>query len=261
MIQERIEVIENRHIKSRFYAMSLHSPQLSSESNPGQFIHIRCGDGLYPLLRRPFSIHGTFEGGVEIIYEVVGKGTALLREKKPGDHVDVIGPIGRGFRIEGARKPAIIVAGGMGVAPLTFLARRIPGRKLVFLGARTLGLLLCREDFSSLGAEVFTATDDGSEGYAGFVSELLRNSLVENPRMGGEIFACGPTSMLRAVSEVAEKYEIPAQVSLHNWMGCGVGACLGCAIKMRNSEYRRVCVDGPVFYAHEIDWSEMPSIE
>ncbi|GFN22075.1 dihydroorotate dehydrogenase electron transfer subunit [Thermanaeromonas sp. C210] len=227
---------------------------------PGQFVHLRCGSSLDPLLRRPLSIHDYNPAGqeVQLLYQVVGRGTAWLAGRKPGDFIDGLGPLGRGFTLPAGPRVAL-VAGGLGLAPLFFLARvaAAEGCQVTFyVGARSREGLLRLEALEGLGLEVQRATDDGSAGFAGPVTSLLARDL-EYKRYD-QIFACGPRAMLAEVARLAGQKGIPAEVSLEERMACGLGACRGCVVALYGEDgsiaYENVCSAGPVFPAEKIVW-------
>ncbi|MDD5045304.1 MAG: dihydroorotate dehydrogenase electron transfer subunit, partial [Candidatus Omnitrophica bacterium] len=178
-----------------------------------------------------------------------------LSQKGAGEYLDVIGPLGNGFTLPLTPYPlSLLVAGGMGVAPLVYLAEILKRSKiLVLIGAQSKSGIICEKEFKDLGCSVKIATDDGSCGFRGKVTELLSNILVTMDCRPATIYACGPRPMLKAVAEIAQKENIPAQISLEEHMACGIGACLGCAVNTR-AGYKRVCKDGPVFGAEEIIW-------
>lgn len=265
------EILSNVFLKEKYVMMELVVPRTLKDVRPGQFLHVRIEDSSDPLLRRPLSIHDVTENPkkqkviLRLLYDVVGKGTELLSQKKPFSVLDGLGPLGNGFDVVrlAAFKKIYIVAGGMGVAPLFFLAKRLceasgakgEGRKIVVLiGAKTKNHIICEKDFKNLGCDVEIATDDGSKGFKGKVTELLKDVLLKlkDPRES-VICSCGPKPMQVAVSEVARHHKIPAYVSMEEFMGCGLGACLGCVIRT-TSGYKRICHDGPVFEANEIIW-------
>jgi dihydroorotate dehydrogenase electron transfer subunit len=199
------------------------------------------------------------------LYELKGIGTKGLSLSKPGEYLDVIGPLGNGFDfrkpLTANRKP-ILVAGGMGVAPLLFLAEKLVngpwtmdhGQKpIILMGTKTKKQILCEKEFKQLGFDVKIATDDGSFGFKGKVTDLLDDFLLtENPQPL-TVFSCGPRPMLKELSRIASSQNIPAQVSLEEHMACGIGACLGCVVKTTYG-YKRVCKDGPVFVAQDLVW-------
>ncbi len=277
--QVKGKIVSNDQVNLKTYRMELSVPKISSLIKPGQFIHLRISGSTDPLLRRPFSVNKLVKNktgkGVNILvlYEVVGKGTGLLSEKCCGEALDVLGPLGNGFVFNDLLlkdKQLVFAAGGMGIAPLLFLIEKIKpkllkNKPLVFLGVRTKKYLACVDEFKKAGCAVKISTDDGSMGFQGKVTELLdkylRESKDEIRRM---IYACGPFPMLKSLSEISEKYGIPGQVSLDEMMGCGIGACLGCVVKARNTGsliddvevYKRICKDGPVFDINDIIWEE-----
>ncbi len=254
--QIKAKILINRKINATCWRLEFRSAAIVRFAQPGQFVNIRISDTGGPLLRRPVSIHGVKSGRVKIIYEVVGTGTRMLSAKKPGESLDLIGPLGRGFDYTCVKKPAagkyILVAGGMGVAPLVFLAEKLKSRKpVVLIGARSKDKIICCQEFKSLGCLVRVATDDGSLGFKGKVTELLKE-ILQGEKIAG-VFSCGPHPMLKAVARIAGENKICAQLSLEEHMACGIGACLGCVVATRHG-YRSVCKDGPVFFSEELIW-------
>lgn len=250
-------VVDNRPLTSDVYHLILKAPGLAAASKPGQFMMVKVAPGFEPALRRPFSLHRLDQetGQVEIIYQVLGKGTAILAQRKPDEQLEILGPLGNGFCLREGERVGL-VGGGMGIAPLLAAAEQAvqDGKEVVvFLGAKSGDYLLAQEEFERLG-QVFVVTDDGSVGEKALVNKPLEEYL-KNQQLD-LLLACGPTPMLKAVASIANAREIPAQLSLEQRMGCGVGACLGCVfpVKADTSEgfiYKRVCHDGPVFWAHE----------
>lgn len=237
--------------------MGISAASLTKAAKPGQFVTIRCGESSSPLLRRPFCFHRINSSGFEILYEVLGKGTRVLSNIKPGDKINILGPLGNGFAVPQNGKDVIIIAGGIGVAPLValfdLLARNKRTNIYVIVGARSKGDLLCREDFKISRVKTFFATDDGSYGVKGFATDLLDKLLVEIGVSLPTIFACGPEAMLKKVAHISRKRGLDCYASLEENIACGVGACLGCAIRTK-SGYKLVCKDGPVFNLNEIIW-------
>jgi len=249
------KVMRNDEIGESVYLMELESKEIASSAEPGQFVHLRVSSTYDPLLRRPFSIHDTSEKSFKIVYDVVGKGSRMLSETKPGAVMDVLGPLGSGFEIAEAKAETCVIAGGMGIAPLVFLARRLKERTdriIGFVGARSKSKLVGDAALRSLGIEVFTATEDGSVGFSGLVTELFEKVVERRDLKGCALFACGPKEMLRALARMTVRRSMNGQVSLEEFMACGVGACLGCAVKLRSGEYRMTCRDGPVFRLDEV---------
>lgn len=238
--------------------MCLEAPEIASKAVPGQFLHVRCADLQDPVLRRPLSIHfaDPERGLAYVLYRVSGRGTALLARKKPGDHVDVMGPLGRGYTIPAPGVSAAVIAGGIGIAPLFFLLGEI--KKVyaggtnsvpVFLGAATSGALLAAGQVRDMGFPLYIATDDGSTSYKGTVLELFKKEA--GWRAFDRVYACGPLPMLKGLAEyVGPGPEI--EVSVEERMGCGVGACLSCACRATSGGYAHVCKDGPVFNLRDI---------
>ena len=262
MKQIEAKIVKNENIGSDFFRMQIASAYLAKTAKPGQFVEIRCSKETDPLLRRPIGVNRVVRGGIEILYEVVGRGTELMSGMKKNDLCDVIGPLGNGFDIntraqERKSTRAILVAGGNGVAPLLFLAEKLAKNRRevsVLIGGCSKNHILCEKDFKKTGAKVLISTEDGSKGHKGLVTALLNNLLHSTLHVQRfTIYACGPTGMLKAVSRIAQDNRVPCQVSLEERMACGVGVCLGCPVKIRNT-YKMVCKDGPVFNAEEIAW-------
>ena len=270
MIQLKAKILENKKISQNFYKMRIESSYLAKNSEPGQFVEVRCTEKTDPLLRRPLSVHRVVKGGIELLYEVVGRGTELLSLMKHGGSLDVIGPLGHGFIIDERTKGrknerTIIVAGGNGVAPLLFLAEELAKKNSemnILIGGCSKSHILCEKEFKKTGAKVLVATEDGSKGHKGLVTHLLKELLAAGGLQHAIIYACGPVGMLKAVSNIAGERHVPCQVSLEEKMACGVGACLGCPVKIRRGhglmgegyEFKMVCKDGPVFNAEEVVW-------
>lgn len=264
MFQIKAKLLYNKRIAANYLHCAFYAPVIAKKAQPGQFVNIKVAQAAGPLLRRPFSIHRVNGPGIELIYEALGKGTQILSQKTAGEYLDIIGPLGNGFILPAGRRQAgairhpLLVAGGIGVAPLLFLARKLIGYKLkpitVLIGAKTKSYLLCEKQFKQLGCKVKVSTDDGSKGFKGKVTDLLRYLLSTMDCGLSTIYACGPKPMLRAVSELANRGNVPAQLSLEAHMACGFGACLGCTINTIEG-YKRVCKDGPVFGAEQIYWA------
>jgi dihydroorotate dehydrogenase electron transfer subunit len=242
-----------RQAAEGIHVLAFSSRILGKSIRPGQFLNIRVEDGIDPLLRRPFSAYRVTPQSVEIIFNVVGRGTAALRGKRPGDVVDVLGPLGVPFHYDSPDyETAVLVGGGLGVAPLPVLttAARAAGKSVItFLGGRSTRVVV-RDHLSHL----HVATDDGSEGFRGTVVDLLRTTLTARPVRKPMLFACGPTPMLRAVAEFARAASLPCEVSLEGPMGCGIGICQGCPVELAGEEkrYALMCKDGPVFDSRTI---------
>jgi dihydroorotate dehydrogenase electron transfer subunit len=254
--QRKAKIIRSERLTHDIMRLTLLAPEIARAASPGQFVMLRVSDaGFDPLLRRPFSIyHTTADGQVQLMYKVVGKGTRILAGMGPGGHLDLVGPLGQGFTF--GEEASCLIGGGMGAAPLFFLAAsllRLGNVPLIFLGARNreeLGAIV--PAFLELGVKVATATDDGSAGHHGYVVDLLVTEQDEAPRT---IYSCGPYPMLRAVSQLCHLRSLKCQVSLETMMACGISACLGCAIPgVSLNGYLHVCKDGPVFSATQVAW-------
>ncbi len=262
-MQIKAKILENKGIAPDRHRMVLSAPQIARQARPGQFIHVRVSEGYSPLLRRPFSVHRVKGQTIELIYKVVGKGTEILSRKNKGESLDILGPLGVGYRLPSATSEIsdiVLVAGGTGVASLLFLAESILAANpelsiIVLIGAKNREEILCEEDFTRLGCRVQVATEDGTRGYEGLASDLLQNFLpVSGHSSKPLVFACGPSEMLKMIGNISRKHHFPCQVSLEEHLACGVGACLGCVVKAKGSTYKRVCKDGPVFDAGELMW-------
>jgi len=269
----RAKILSNKKISHAYYKMALDAPYIARIALPGQFVQIKCSDSLEPFLRRPFSIHRV-NGNIEILYETVGRGTEILSNKREGDEVDILGPLGNGFtlprtpaferrtanpgrRATKAEPRAIIIAGGIGVAPLVYLAEELAKKyikTIVLIGAKTKDLILCEKDFKKAAPEVYVSTDDGTYGSQGFVSKLFHKILkTAESRFNTVVYVCGPHGMLRCIAEICEERNFECQVSLEEKMACGIGACLGCVVKTKTGN-KLACKDGPVFDSSKLLW-------
>ena len=235
--------------------LSLDAPEIADIVRPGQFVMAACSETQDPLLRRPFSVHSRLAGeGIQLLFRVVGRGTALLAQTVVGDELSLVGPLGRSFgRAPGGE--VCLIGGGIGSAPLLFLAQWLVGQgtiPLVLLGAASAAELdALQQNFRELGCPVHVSTDDGSLGHHGYVTALL-------PALSNKIskvYACGPMPMMAAVARFCGD-SIACEVSLETHMACGLGACLGCAIPVpgRPNNYQHVCNHGPVFQASAVVW-------
>jgi dihydroorotate dehydrogenase electron transfer subunit len=261
-------VIANRAEGGRNRRLTLRVPGWRG-SAPGQFAMLSPGavgaaPRFDPLLPRPMAIYrtraaGGGDGDVEVLYKVTGRGTALLAEARPGEHLRVVAPLGRGFPLPAPAESALLVGGGTGIASLHDLAAaaRAAGAGVrVLLGARTAGDLMGEDDFRALGVDLRVATEDGSAGARGLVTHLLEEALAEPGE--GPVYACGPTPMMRAAAERSARAGRRCIVSLENHMACGFGVCLGCAVPGPGAAYALVCRDGPVFAAGDVGWERLP---
>ena len=252
VINADLRVTANDRIAEDTWVLRFHSPELAAQLRPGQFLNILTSGHIDPLLRRPYSISNVDGDECELMYALLGKGTHALAEKRPGDTIGVLGPLGNSFGYEKDFHTAIIVAGGIGVAPFPFLTAELQRREIpliTFLGARSADRVVSRGL-----ANLQVATDDGSMGHHGTVIALLESAFgdyeIRNPR----IFACGPNAMLHATQQFAHARGIPCELSLESEMACGIGICQGCPIERVEGErkYALVCTEGPCFDSHDI---------
>ena len=255
-----IDIVFNKKITSDTFLMGLRSPEIVKAARPGQFVMIRVRAGSDPLLRRPFSICGIRDDLFLVLYRVVGQGTAIMAEVREGERLSVLGPLGVGFDVPKNDQISLLVAGGIGIAPLFFLAQSMKIRNIRFMaGFGSSGEIIRIERIGEPRVDVSIATDDGTEGYTGTVTALLDECLKKHgPEKDSlSVFTCGPRPMLKKVAAMTMEREIDCQASLEASMACGLGACQGCAVKTSSYEgqtYFHVCRDGPVFPAQSIDW-------
>ncbi len=255
----KFSLISLQQISRQWFLMRL-LPSRSISPVPGQFMHIRLPGNSELLLRRPFSIHylDPVDGSIWILIQVVGRGSAMLTELTPGETLDCLGPLGKGFELFPGDKEVVLVSGGVGMAPLYFLASVLQKEGIPFLfllGVAARNELPPTNYFFQVGIEPVIAIEDGSSGYRGMVTDLFSETITkrEKYRKPDRIFACGPPEMLSATVKKAADFNIPIQVSLEAPMACGVGACLGCVCRIRapgrfdEIEHQRVCKEGPVF--------------
>ncbi len=244
-----------------YYRISLKAPEIAASALPGQFVMLRVSENLDPLLARPFGISSVLtKSSIEIFYRVVGRGTGLLAGRKAGQQLSVLGPLGKGFPLPDKKATLVMVAGGSGFPPLHFLSQRAGCRSHLFLGSRDKACLPpsgVLKNFRETCTTVHITTEDGSRGTQGMTTDVLKAFLIKmEHKTPLVIYACGPHAMLAAVSRIAAEHSLPSYVSLEARMACGVGACMGCSVPMKAGGYKRVCKEGPVFDAQDIDWSE-----
>ena len=267
--QLNAEIVRTEELAPGICRITVSAPAVSSQAKPGQFLMIKASDDKNnPLLRRPFSIHQATAGDrVQILFRVVGKGTRFLAEKKCGEKIEVVGPLGKGFSFSGweSKDSVCLVGGGMGIAPLYYLAKELIRTKRlsafkVLLGApAACELQVLKRDFENLGVDCLVATDDGSMGHHGFVTDFLAKQL-DNKR-SWKVCCCGPHPMMEKTANLCMQEGWSCQVSLETMMACGISACLGCtvgssvALRTRTGRpYLHVCKDGPVFEARDVAW-------
>ncbi|MFI5236913.1 MAG: dihydroorotate dehydrogenase electron transfer subunit [Ignavibacteriales bacterium] len=242
------EILE---INPQIYLLKVFSPEITSIIKPGQFLNIRVTERIYPLLRRPFSVCDIEGDYVYLMFNIMGEGTSILAHKPIGTNLDILGPLGNGFNLKGNYETAVIVAGGLGVAPFPFVTRVLNGEKNImsFVGGRT------KDDVIAYNLKnVKEASDDGSRGFKGNVVQLLEKNIDLLQSKSIKIFACGPTVMLRVLKEFCLKHNFECEVSTECAMACGFGICQGCPIESTTSHnhYQLVCKDGPVFNIKDV---------
>ncbi|HWP79937.1 MAG TPA: dihydroorotate dehydrogenase electron transfer subunit [Candidatus Acidoferrum sp.] len=248
---ELCEVLSVSHPREGVADITI-SAKMAKSAQPGQFLHIKCGDDM--LLRRPISICDAADDTMRIVVEDVGAGSRWLVNRKPGDALDVLGPLGKTpFKLpKPGDDPILLIGGGLGAAPLLMLAKRAGVPVDVVLGFRSEKLIILEKDFADCCQLLYVCTDDGSYGHHGTVTQIAERRIARTGYQA--IYACGPIPMLRAVAELGDRVHIPTFVSLEARMCCGVGSCLGCAVKTKDDRYVHVCKEGPVFDAKEVAW-------
>ncbi|HEY42014.1 MAG TPA: dihydroorotate dehydrogenase electron transfer subunit [Dehalococcoidia bacterium] len=241
-------VVSNKQVMTGTFLMWLECAGISLEARPGQFVMVHCGEET--VLRRPLSIHQADGGKFALLYAIIGKGTQWLSQCSPGVEVDILGPLGNGFMVYPDSRNLLLIAGGIGIAPLMSLADRAisDGRNVILLYGTA------NKDRYHLpsGVTEVAATEDGSIGYKGMITELVP----EHVEWADQIFACGPLPMYRAMAKMSELKNKPVQVSLEMRMGCGMGTCYACTIRTRQG-LKQVCKDGPVFDMNDVIWEEI----
>jgi dihydroorotate dehydrogenase electron transfer subunit len=276
LVQESAPILENRRLARDTFLVRVAAPRLAQQIVPGQFVMLRLAGWNDPLIGRPLALYDTYgdddrPDSLAVVYLVKGKFTSRLATLEPGQTLDIWGPLGNGFAPQ-PTEHLVMVAGGIGQTPFLAVAqealghrrygqplRTAPraGRVTLCYGARTADYFAGIEDFGRLGVDVRLATDDGSRGRKGLVTDLLREVLNESPR-NARIVCCGPEPMMEAVAHVAHAANVPCQVSLETPMACGIGICFTCVAKVRDEQgewdYKRTCVEGPVFDAEKIVW-------
>lgn len=250
-ISAAARIIYNRQVSGEYRNMKIFAPKIAAQAVPGQFLNLQTSKTGNPILRRPMSIHKITQDSLEILYKVRGRGTTLLAGLKKGEKIQVMGPLGRGFDTGIYFTTAILVGGGYGISPLKGLHDLLKkqGKKIITITGAKTAKLVYKDGFTG----VKVTTEDGSAGIKGLVTKALTGVCCDGFKGPAAVFACGPDKMLKAVAGVASDFDLPCQVSLENIMGCGIGVCLSCVCKTKRG-MARVCVDGPVFNAKEIEW-------
>jgi dihydroorotate dehydrogenase electron transfer subunit len=263
-VNREIPLVARETLGADYVRLTFRHPEVAHEARAGQFVMIKSLAPSDSLLRRPFSILTTDPSAetFSLFLKAVGPGSRALFDMQPGQLASCLGPLGHSFTLPPAGTEALMIAGGYGVAPFRLLSETVlrqSGRSLVFYGGRTAADLPLRNGFADLGVPVVAATEDGSEGTKGRVTVPLE-SYLEGARGPVALFACGPDAMMHAVAAIAARRGLPAQVSLDPWMGCGVGTCLGCVVKIQKADEgkaknRCACTVGPVFDSSEVVWA------
>ena len=254
--EEQSKLLYKAEIAPGIFNFTLAAPKIAAAAAAGQFVTVLC-EGFE--LRRPISLCGfdAASGILRLVFEVRGKGTAWLAQRQAGEYLSLVGPLGHGFSLLEPDKKVLLVGGGIGTPPLLPVARHYGGNAAVITGFRNAASAILQEDFKAVGAQTILCTDDGSAGFHGFTTQAMEQHLAEAGC--AVVYTCGPKVMMKRVAEQAREKGIPCWVSMEGRMACGVGACLGCACKTKdeNGDPRmaRVCLNGPVFDAQEVDWS------
>ena len=271
MYDRRLAIESVAHVGSGQFILGFECPEIAAQCRPGHCVMISAAESIDPILRRPMAIYRVLRDasntayGFTLLIEVVGCGTALLEQKSVGDHLEVLGPLGIPFVLPTTGQVCgehLLVMGGVGSAPFPFVAEELlkSGHRVrAFVGARTAEALLCVDDFHELGVPVEVATDDGSEGFHGYVAHPLQEYLESEDPANALLYACGPTPMMRAVHEIALTRNLPLQVSFEAPMACGIGVCLSCVVRVEAGDnagwrYVRCCREGPVFDSRTLVW-------
>ena len=254
MFQQMVNIISNKEVMPGVNLMWVDSSDIAANAKPGQFVMITCDISNGRLLRRPVSIHQVNENQVAFLFASVGNGTEWLAHRKARENLDLLGPMGNGFEIFTKSHKLLLIAGGMGIAPLCFLAGEALKRGCsvkLLTGART-GCQICPPQYIPLGTDVITATEDGSAGEKGLITSFLP----VYSKWADQVFACGPIPMYKTMAKQNLFEDKPVEVSLEVRMGCGLGFCYACTIKTRQG-LKQVCKDGPVFNMSNLIWDEL----
>lgn len=261
MFIKELKIINNVEIKNNNFLMSFKDKEIAENAKIGQFVEIKAGTGIDSLIRKPISIDRVEGDEIFLVYKVVGKGTTAMSKMSSGDKISVIGPLGKGFPEDVGDKEVLMVAGGIGIGPFPYVIDKMKNWKL-FYGFRDYSEFVLEQELKQYEMEgkAFFTTNDGSYGRKGFVTEVLEEYLIKNGVENKVIFCCGPDVMMKRVCEIASKYKVESHISMEDYMGCGIGICVGCVRKIRNPEkpggweHKKVCKDGPVFRGEDIIW-------
>ena len=266
------EVLSHKKYGEHYHSLTIVAPEIGEKVRPGQFVNIRCGVGRSNIIRRPFSVYRVHKRGgwastIEVVFDVQGPGTEYLSHRKSHATVDLLGPLGRGFALPKRRAHCLLIGGGIGAAPLFFLADELrnEGHRVdVILGARTTSLLLNQIDARRLASICRVTTEDGSSGETGRVTDIMVETMEKCETE--VVYSCGPHPMLAAVSAIATEHKIPVQVAVEELMGCGYGVCMTCVMPLKRTPksakdnpddllyYARSCTEGPVFNGGQVVW-------
>ena len=262
MFEQETEIVFHDQVAENVFLLGLHAPQILHSAKPGQFVMLRVHSGIDPLLRRPFSICGCQDKDILLIlYKKVGQGTAILTSKKKGEYVSILGPLGKGFHNLRDYDLSLLIGGGMGLAPLLFLTQSLNmGVFHLLAGFVSKKDTFPLEQIVGPVENLSVSTEDGSLGMKGLVTDLFQEHLTsfEGQQENLAVYSCGPRPMLEQVVRMCRDKGIACQVSLETYMACGVGACLGCAVKASTrtgQAYYHVCTEGPVFNGEDIEWN------
>ncbi len=252
------EIISNERLQGDYFAVKFHVPEICRTARAGQFVHVRVDRRGDRILRRPFSIHNIdAEGGLTVVYKVIGHGTRELAGLPPGTVCDLLGPLGTGFSDPAPDEIPVLVAGGYGAAATFLLTKQAARRGVFLIGARSAGDVLLTGAYRSAGYDVMIATNDGSAGRRGFVTELIDEVVREHAGEKLRFYGCGPHPMLMALARILKERGLDGELSIDHLMCCGVGACFACVVKVRAETpegwaYARACTDGPVFKLEQV---------
>jgi dihydroorotate dehydrogenase electron transfer subunit len=256
------KLVDKKRLLPDLIKLRFEGENIASTAMPANFLQVKVSKGLDPTFRRPMSIHNADGNAFEMVFRTVGRGTNILSQAVVDEYFDIIGPLGNTFDLPDENEMAVMVSGGVGFPPLHFFCKYLiekqnfPAKKIIFiLGIKTEAEKAMAEDVLKLGVDTQFSTDDGSYGFKGFATDLFEDIYARKLRHQKiRIYSCGPTPMMKRLSQIALGFKLPCQLSLEGAMPCGVGTCLGCVVKKRGTDdYHRVCHEGPVFDAEEVE--------